>query len=102
MLERRLGSQTSIKLPSPAPAQSVGVGGAGYARSRLSRQIHPPRAVDDGGDAEGEEEEGEEEEGEGDDVEDKQIYCFCQKLSYGEVRLSSFAFFSTTDARSDR
>ena len=39
-------------------------------------------------DAEGEDDaEGEEagEDGEGEDGEDKQIYCFCQKLSYGEV-----------------
>ena len=79
--ERRV--QTSIKLPSTT--------GTGYARSRLSRQIHPVRsALEEEGDAdaEGEEEdaEGEEvEEGDGEEGDDQQIYCFCQKLSYGEV-----------------
>jgi chromatin modification-related protein YNG2 len=48
-------------------------------RSRLSRQM----AVESGeGEGEGEED-GEGEEGE--EVEDQEIYCFCQKLSYGEV-----------------
>jgi len=88
--KRRLGpsaSHTSIKLPSPAPVNQ-------YARSRLSQQAHPRnsptrarRAISPFGadeDAEGEEdleENGEE----GGDPEDQHLYCFCQKLSYGEM-----------------
>ncbi len=40
---------------------------------------HAPTGLDDE-DAEGEEDE------EGGDAEDQGIYCYCQKLSYGEVR----------------
>ncbi|KAJ7814126.1 hypothetical protein B0H14DRAFT_2850925 [Mycena olivaceomarginata] len=47
---------------------------ASHKRSRLSRQIHPSREEMDL-DAEGEEE------GEG---EDDNLYCFCQKKSYGD------------------
>lgn len=42
------------------------------------------------GEGEGEGEEGEE----GGDPEDKEIYCFCQKLSYGEVRLRHLVILS--------
>lgn len=44
---------------------------------------------DDDFDADGDADVGDDVEGEGDeggDPEDQQIYCFCQKLSYGEVR----------------
>ncbi|EMD40515.1 hypothetical protein CERSUDRAFT_80181 [Gelatoporia subvermispora B] len=81
-------SAGSIKLPSPAPVPTSAYSGAGQ-RSRLN-QVHPrqsPRsrrvtASDE--DAEGEEDldEGMEE---GGDAEDKELYCFCQKLSYGEM-----------------
>lgn len=88
--ERRLApstSNSSIKLPSPAPANAY----APSQRSRLSHQTHLRHSrrgnslfgADE--DAEGEddfEENGEE----GGDPEDKEIYCLCQKLSYGEVR----------------
>ncbi|GBE79810.1 hypothetical protein SCP_0210110 [Sparassis crispa] len=87
-------SAGSIKLPSPAPMPAgAHVGGQ---RSRLSQQVHtrhsPARvrrvtaSVGPGADedAEGEEDvdEAMEEGGEG---EDKELYCFCQKLSYGEM-----------------
>lgn len=62
-----MGPTSSIKVPSPAP----------YARSRLSRSS-PARARSM---FEGEEENEEN----GDDGEDKEIYCFCRKLSYGEM-----------------
>jgi hypothetical protein len=96
MKERRLapaGSNNgSIKLPSPAPANQY----TPSQRSRLSQQAHrrnnspatrSRRATSLFGpdeDAEGEddlEENGED----GGDPEDQRIYCFCQKLSYGEV-----------------
>ncbi|OCH94269.1 hypothetical protein OBBRIDRAFT_817293 [Obba rivulosa] len=86
-------SAASIKLPSPAPVPASAYTGTGQ-RSRLS-QVHPrqsPRSrrvtasagLDADEDAEGEEdlEEGMEE---GGDAEDKELYCFCQKLSYGEM-----------------
>lgn len=43
-------------------------------------------------DAEGEDDadaEGDEDEENSADPEDKELYCYCQKMSYGEVRLSS-------------
>lgn len=113
-IERRvtaIASAGSFKLPSPAPVaasvhagSSSNVGGGVTQRSRLSQQLHPrhsparPRRVttsvgpDADEDAEGEEDVEETGE-EGGDVEDKELYCFCQKLSYGEVRLGSFFDF---------
>jgi hypothetical protein len=71
---------SSIKLPSPVPTPPVS---APPGRSRLSRYAIPDEELEDI-DAEGEDdvEEGVEEV-EGD--EDKKPYCFCQKMSYGEV-----------------
>jgi hypothetical protein len=89
--KRRLGpstSSSSIKLPSPAPAY------APSQRSRLSQQAHPrqsparARRADSlfGADEDAEGEDDYEENGEDNgDPEDKEIYCFCQKLSYGEM-----------------
>lgn len=95
-----------IKLPSPAPvavnthagSSSNVSGGGGSQRSRLSQHVHPRHsparatrrvATSVGPDAD-EDAEGEDDvEDTGDDngdVEDKELYCFCQKLSYGEVR----------------
>ena len=63
-------------------------------RSRLSHQAHPrnspvrPRRATSlfGPDEDAEGEDDLEENGEeGGDPEDQEIYCFCQKLSYGEV-----------------
>lgn len=105
MTERRVAaaaSAGSIKLPSPAPAAlpaSVSVGVSGQ-RSRLSQQValrNSPAArnnrrvttsvgPDADEDAEGEEDVEEDAMEEGGDTEDKELYCFCQKLSYGEVR----------------
>ncbi|CAL1700209.1 unnamed protein product [Somion occarium] len=102
---RKLGSTTSstvsIKLPSPAPvaASSAASSAAASHRSRLSQQVarqSPARQQRSSGrvtasveleadqDAEGEEdlEENAEDNGE---VEDQELYCFCQKLSYGEM-----------------
>ena len=91
----------SIKLPSPAPA-AVPVAAATAAvgqRSRLSQQVqlrNSPAArgrrvttsagPDADEDAEGEEDLEEDAMDEGGDTEDKELYCFCRKLSYGEVR----------------
>ncbi|CCL98240.1 uncharacterized protein FIBRA_00234 [Fibroporia radiculosa] len=75
------------------------MGGSGYGsgqKSRLSQQVHPRQSplrsrrvtasagLDADEDAEGEDdvEDGMEE---GGDAEDKELYCFCQKLSYGEM-----------------
>ncbi|KDQ64185.1 hypothetical protein JAAARDRAFT_43346 [Jaapia argillacea MUCL 33604] len=105
--KRKLGAQTSvtsIKLPSPSPAPSFAVQPA--RPSKLSQQIYIPssrgrRAAattikleqEEEEDAEGEDDlEGEGEiegvegeEGEEAEGEDKELYCFCQKLSYGEM-----------------
>ncbi|THH12711.1 hypothetical protein EW146_g7440 [Bondarzewia mesenterica] len=80
-------SAAAIKLPSPAPVSLQ----VPAQRSRTSSHRPSPargrRAVSSLGpdeDAEGEEdieEAGEE----GEDNEDKSLYCFCQKMSYGEM-----------------
>ncbi|KAH9948802.1 hypothetical protein B0H21DRAFT_689592 [Amylocystis lapponica] len=87
-------SAGSIKLPSPAP-MSAGVYGVGQ-RSRLSQQVHPRQSPlrsrrvtasagpDADEDAEGEDDL-EDAVDEGGEAEDKELYCFCQKLSYGEM-----------------
>jgi len=89
-------SAGSIKLPSPAPLPTASAHTAsGAQRSRLSQQVarHSPmrqRRVtasvdpDADEDAEGEEDLEDNAEDNG-DVEDKSLYCFCQKLSYGEM-----------------
>jgi chromatin modification-related protein YNG2 len=86
-----VASVASIKLPSPAPASAPVL----PQRTRHAQQSHRPSPArgrqaqpeppgpDD--DAEGEDDV---EEGNGDedeDNEDKTLYCFCQKMSYGEV-----------------
>jgi chromatin modification-related protein YNG2 len=96
-IERKVAatvSSTSIKLPSPAPT-SVPVlpqrtrlaqqqlHRASPARGRQPQPEPEPPGPDE--DAEGEDDV---EEGNGDedeDNEDKTLYCFCQKMSYGEV-----------------
>ncbi|KAH9943195.1 uncharacterized protein BXZ73DRAFT_87583 [Epithele typhae] len=90
-------SSAVIKLPSPVPvAASANNGSAsGVQRSGLSRQVHPRQspvhsrrkhasAGPDDEDAEGEDdmEDGGED---GADAEDQELYCYCQKLSYGEM-----------------
>ncbi|KAF8961105.1 hypothetical protein BDZ97DRAFT_1830343 [Flammula alnicola] len=82
--KRRLTTNTSIKLPSPAPV-SVAHPSTTHARSRLSRQSHIARVQqqeeeDLDADAEGEEDIGEE-----DGEEDLTLYCFCHKQSYGDM-----------------
>ena len=85
--ERRLTSTTSIKLTNGTPGSSTPTSTNTHNaqhRSRLSRQIHPPRPADDDDidmDAEGEDDL----DGDG-EVEDERLYCFCQKQSYGDVR----------------
>lgn len=95
--KRRVGTTSagSIKLPSPAP-QTVpaptGTGAAGQ-RSRLGQQVTTGRGrrrtasvgpeADE--DAEGEDDVEDETMEENGDQEDEQVYCFCQKLSYGEM-----------------
>lgn len=84
-LERKLNGQgperRAIKLASPAPSASTTTT---HPRSRLSRQILPPRQhnedmdVDGDADAEGEaESDGE--------TEDQKLYCHCQRKSFGDV-----------------
>jgi len=94
-------SAGSIKLPSPAPAAvpaNVSVSAVGQ-RSRLSQQVQPRNSPAARGrrvaaefigleadeDAEGEEDVEEDAMEEGGDTEDKELYCFCRKLSYGEM-----------------
>ncbi|PCH40944.1 hypothetical protein WOLCODRAFT_24379 [Wolfiporia cocos MD-104 SS10] len=86
-------SAGSIKLPSPAPMTA---GAYGAQRSRLGQQVSvrpsPLRSrratassgADPDEDAEGEDDVDDALE-EGGDAEDKELYCFCQKLSYGEM-----------------
>lgn len=88
-------SAGSIKLPSPAPVAAAPAAPTA-ARSRLSQQVHlrpsgRRTSPDADEDAEGEDdvEDGGEGEEDGGDAEDTQIYCFCQKMSYGEVRARS-------------
>lgn len=80
-------AQGSIKLPSPVPSVYVPVTGRGRRKKRgVSSEVddmdfdfgEETHAVEEG---EGDEGEGEE----GDDGDDKELYCFCQKLSYGEM-----------------
>ncbi|KAI0267653.1 hypothetical protein BC834DRAFT_968593 [Gloeopeniophorella convolvens] len=85
-------STASIKLPSPAPIAVPAL----PQRTRLAQQQSrraspargrqaPPEPVGLDEDAEGEDDV---EEGNGDedeDNEDKTLYCFCQKMSYGEM-----------------
>lgn len=101
-IERRVtaaASAGSIKLPSPAPATvpvSANLSVAGSQRSRLSQQVSlrnsPARSarratgLETNEDAEGEDDVEEDAMEEGGDTEDKELYCFCRKLSYGEVR----------------
>ncbi|KAI0722394.1 hypothetical protein C8T65DRAFT_137918 [Cerioporus squamosus] len=83
-------SAGSIKLPSPVPVSNSGYSSSsGTQKSSLSR-VHtrhspvrqrrgPVSTGLDDEDAEGEEDE------EGGDAEDQGIYCYCQKLSYGQM-----------------
>ncbi|KAF9226781.1 hypothetical protein BS17DRAFT_503918 [Gyrodon lividus] len=82
-------TQGSIKIPSPAPSLYVPTTGRGRRKKRgVSSEVddfdfdfgEETQAAEEG---EGEGEEGEGEDGE--DGEDKELYCFCQKLSYGEM-----------------
>ncbi|OSD04569.1 hypothetical protein PYCCODRAFT_1423979 [Trametes coccinea BRFM310] len=102
--KRRMNTTTSagsIKLPSPVPVSSGSFGGgsgasvSGTQKSGLSRQVHPRHSPMrsrrthtstglDEEDAEGEEDLDEAGE-EGGDAEDQELYCYCQKLSYGEM-----------------
>ncbi|KAI0722723.1 hypothetical protein C8Q76DRAFT_719988 [Earliella scabrosa] len=88
-------SAGSIKLPSPVPVTGSTYNSSSSAsgvqqKSGLSRQVHPRQspvrsrrvhasAGPDDEDAEGEEDE------DGADAEDQELYCYCQKLSYGEM-----------------
>ncbi len=92
MSERRITTNTSLKLSSPAPAATLG---ATTPRSRVSRQARIAEEEDDldpeaDADAEGEDDP----EGEEGDEEDTTLYCFCHKQSYGDVnRYVSFTLY---------
>lgn len=81
---RKVGTATpSIKIPtrSASPTVSAPATGSAHARSRLSRQIHPPvQDEDEEMDAEAEDD-GEGDDGDGDD----RLYCYCQSQSYGDM-----------------
>jgi chromatin modification-related protein YNG2 len=103
-IERKVAGTTSsaaIKLPSPAPTTvPVPSQRTRLAQQQLHRaspargrqaQPEPPGPDED---AEGEDDV---EEGNGDedeDNEDKTLYCFCQKMSYGEVRATRYKMSS--------
>ncbi|KAH8096709.1 hypothetical protein BXZ70DRAFT_1009703 [Cristinia sonorae] len=112
---KRPRTAATIKMPSPAPvptaASSSRVTGGGppgsavsvvtsQRVSRLSQQVHPRQSPsrttrrvtasvgpDPDEDAEGEDEPEDAAEDLGEVEEDKEIYCFCRKLSYGEFHL---------------
>ena len=80
--ERRITTNTSLKLSSPAPPSTLGTG----SRSRVSRQARIAEEEEDLDpeadiDAEGEDDP----EGEDAEEEDTTLYCFCHKQSYGDV-----------------
>jgi chromatin modification-related protein YNG2 len=95
-----IAAASSVKQPSPAPTSTPVL----PQRTRLAQQqSHRPPPVrgrqiqqeipgpDE--DAEGEDDV---EEGNGDedeDNEDKTLYCFCQKMSYGEVCVTSLRYY---------
>lgn len=97
----------SIKLPSPAPAtvpvlpQRTRLAQqqshrASPARGRQAQPEPPGPDEDAEGDDDVEEGNGDEDE----DNEDKTLYCFCQKMSYGEVRsYASYCVSSPHDKR---
>ncbi|KAH9938109.1 uncharacterized protein B0H18DRAFT_1112295 [Fomitopsis serialis] len=83
-------SAGSIKLPSPAPmpASAYGAGQRSRASQQTrqsparSRRVTASAGLDADEDAEGEDDLEMEE---GGDAEDKEIYCICQRMSYGEM-----------------
>lgn len=83
---RKINAQDSVKIPSPAPSYSMSTGRGRRKKRGVSSEVddfemeytEETQGVED---AEGEDVDGEE----GDDGEDKELYCFCQKLSYGEM-----------------
>ncbi|KAI6024457.1 hypothetical protein EDC04DRAFT_246392 [Pisolithus marmoratus] len=84
--KRKLTTQESIKLPSPAPSYVPSTGRGRRKKRGVSSEVDDfevefTEETQGAEDAEGEEVDGEE----GDDGEDKELYCFCQKLSYGEM-----------------
>ncbi|KAF4618527.1 hypothetical protein D9613_009709 [Agrocybe pediades] len=93
--KRRLTTATSIKIsPATTPTKHRSASPTTVSaptahvqqKSRLSRQVRIP-VVEDNNDEEEEAEEGEEEmeEEEEDAEDDKTLYCFCQKTSYGDM-----------------
>ena len=93
-LERKVtgvAAAASVKLPSPAPASVPAL----PQRTRHAQQSHRPSPArgrqaqpEPPGPDEDAEGDDDVEEGNGDDDEDnedKTLYCFCQKMSYGEV-----------------
>jgi len=90
VVERKLtATQGSIKLPSPVPSSYIPVSGRGRRKKRgVSSEVDDMDMDFDFGEETQAAEEGEGDEGEGeegDDGDDKELYCFCQKLSYGEM-----------------
>ena len=61
--------------------------------ARNNRRVATSVGPDADEDAEGEEDVEEDAMEEGGDTEDKELYCFCQKLSYGEVRARALSMF---------
>jgi len=100
--ERKLTTNTSIKLPSPVPISLVHQSTTTHTRSRLSRSTRVQQEEDLDADAEGDEDvEGE------DGEDDTTLYCFCHKQSFGDVwmlliafdEIPSLPFFSSVDDR---
>ena len=90
VVERKVTTtQGSIKLPSPVPSSYVPASGRGRRKKRgVSSEVDDMDMDFDFGEEIQAAEEGEGDEGEGeegDDGDDKELYCFCQKLSYGEM-----------------
>lgn len=82
---------TPVEVPSPAASvvypgtqRSARLASAQMRDSPMRTRRPTPSVQDEDGDGEDDIEDGGEE---GADTEDKTLYCFCQKLSYGEVCL---------------
>lgn len=97
LLGRRVTMNTPVDIPSPAPSvvypgtqRSARLASAQTRDSPMRARRPTPSVQDEDGDGEDDIEDGGEE---GADPEDKTLYCFCQKLSYGEVH---FTFTTST------
>lgn len=88
-----MNTPSSNHLASPQPS-----GPSAQPRSRLSLQLHPRHTSRRSESVADHDEEMEDEDGNpGGDTEDQQLYCYCRKLSYGEVIVFTVKALRMTD-----